>query len=81
MFKVVDQIWLNSEITSVVHKQNSFTIITKEGKIEFSFIKGVLILNTNYMGDIMFQLDMREIYDFDDKGRVYNLYKDVRFGE
>jgi predicted glycogen debranching enzyme len=77
MFKVVDQIWLNSEITSVVHKQNSFTIITKEGKIEFSFIKGVLILNTNYMGDIMFQLDMREIYDFDDKGRVYNLYKEL----
>ena len=77
MFKSIDTIWINNEIKSIVNNDcNSYKLFTDKGTIEYEFIKGVLVLNINYTGDITFQLDMRDIYDFDDKGRVYNIYKE-----
>ena len=68
MFKSIDCIWINSEIKSIVNNDcNSYKLFTDKGTIEYKFVKGVLILDINYTGDITFQLDMRDIYDFDDK--------------
>jgi predicted glycogen debranching enzyme len=77
MFKSIDCIWINSEIKSIVNTDcNSYKLTTDKGTIEYKFVKGVLILDIDYTGDITFQLDMRDIYDFDDKGRVYNMYNE-----
>ena len=76
LFKTIDFIRLDSEITEIENKFDYIKLKTKKGKIKFSFNKGVLLLDTDYNGEITFSLDMREMYDFDDKGRIYHINKE-----
>ncbi len=51
-------------------------MISKKGVIKFRFFKNVLFMDCDYKGELLFTLDVRDIYDFDEKGRIYNITKD-----
>jgi predicted glycogen debranching enzyme len=39
------------------------------------FAKNILCIDLDYRGELIFTLDVRDIYDFDDKGRIYSQKK------
>ena len=47
--------------------------MTDKGIIKYSFVNNALILEVDVKGEITVTLDMREIHDFDDKGRIYEI--------
>ncbi|MFH2021412.1 MAG: amylo-alpha-1,6-glucosidase [archaeon] len=76
MFKSLDNISICAEIKSVTNKFGSYLIETEKGNLEFSFENQVLRIVGDFEGDIIFTLDMREIFDYDDKGRYYEIYEE-----
>jgi hypothetical protein len=76
LYKTVDNIYIDKDPTELI---NNFTNIERRSSevIEnFVIAKNGLIYNvSSYHGLINIDLDFRGIYDSDDKGRIYKIYK------
>ncbi len=73
LFKTIEEISFNKEDKALVNNFTNVKRFTDNGQIEYSFMNNALIIKTNVKGKITITLDMREIHDFDDKGRIYNI--------
>jgi glycogen debranching enzyme len=73
LIKAIDDICFEVIDTSFEHGLSSFTRHTKTGYIKYFFWDGCLIVEPSIKGRVSFTLDIREIYDFDDKGRIYSV--------
>lgn len=76
LFKVIDHIQIDSEIKTIINNFNNYEIKTDKGNIKFSFDNKVLILDLDYKGKLIFSLDMREVYEYDQDGRVYEFERE-----
>lgn len=72
LFKTIDFINIQ-EITSINYNGDHIEVVSKRGIIRFRFSKNVLFMDCDYKGELLFTLDVRDIYDFEDKGRIYNI--------
>jgi glycogen debranching enzyme len=77
MYKTIENIYLSKEPTEV---ENKFSHIIKrydESEEKFYFTSEALIYEvSNYLGGINIDLDFREMYDFDENGRIYTIKKE-----
>ena len=73
LFKTIDEIKFNIECEEIINNFSSIERTDKNNKIKYSFSKDALFIEADYKGEIIFTLDMRETYDFDDKGRIYKI--------
>lgn len=77
LYKLIDAIILEGkqEISQV--NTTSAKIKTTKGnlKITFKDNKKIELLSESYSGNIIIDLDSREINDYDDQGRIYNVKK------
>ncbi len=74
LFKTIDAVNFNAEDKAIINRFNSYERLTDKGAVRYFFVRNSLVMETEIKGDIDFTLDMRELYDFDDKGRIYNIY-------
>lgn len=76
LFKSVENIYLDSPVEIV---ENHFhSVLRKSSKAQERFVlKGNSILYEvmNYEGFVNVDLDCRELYDYSDQGRIYQVYK------
>lgn len=72
----------NISISNQLGKDNE-VLLNRFDKVErhlgnnifrYFFNNDSFILDLNFKGECLITLDMREIYDFDDEGRIYNIY-------
>jgi glycogen debranching enzyme len=77
-YKTIEDIRLNAEAT--VLKNNFFSTERhyKGGAEEsFSLFNNSMIYSVwNYTGELTLELDFRHIFDFDDKGRIYSVFRE-----
>ncbi|MBU0666648.1 MAG: amylo-alpha-1,6-glucosidase [Nanoarchaeota archaeon] len=76
LFKVVENIYLEKEVTVLEnHFSNIKRLSGDSSETFFLTSKALLYEVDNYEGFINLELDFRNIYDFDDKGRIYDVTK------
>lgn len=78
LFKALDHIQLSAEITKLTNYLTHVEVVTDKGTLLFKFDKGVLQIESDYEGDMVFTLDMREVYEYDDQGRVFEFERENR---
>ena len=76
LFKVIDHILIDSEIKSIINNFDNYEVKTDKGSIKISFENNVLLLDMDYSGKLIFSLDMREVYEYDEHGRVYEFERE-----
>ncbi len=74
LFKTIDDINFNCEDKVILNKLNNVERHTNKGILKYYFLNDSFVIETDVKGEINFNLDMREIYEFDDKGRIYDIY-------
>jgi len=77
-YKTIEDIRLNAEVTAL--KNNFFGAERHyKGGAEDSFAlfnNSMIYSVQNYTGELKLELDFRHIFDFDDKGRIYSVFKE-----
>jgi glycogen debranching enzyme len=73
LYKVIDFISIGSEIKTMTNRFDWIELETASGIVKFSLSQDMLKLSCDYKGEITLTLDMREVYDFDDHGRIYEI--------
>ncbi|MBI5392934.1 hypothetical protein HZA96_03615 [Candidatus Woesearchaeota archaeon] len=77
MYKVIESLQLDDVPAQIIN--NFFCITRRYGKASEQFTQfynnAFLYSVQNYTGDILLTLDTREIYDYDDQGRIYSINK------
>ncbi|NTV23949.1 MAG: hypothetical protein HGA85_06295 [Nanoarchaeota archaeon] len=76
MFKTLDTIKVNHTPYELVNRQSEIIERSKSGTASYALGKDGLKLVTDVKGEITLTVDMREIYDFGDAGRIYNIFED-----
>jgi glycogen debranching enzyme len=76
LFKVIDHIQIDSEIKTITNFFTHIELKTDKGSIGIKFENDVLHLDLDYDGELTFTLDMRESYEHEDKGRVYEFERE-----
>ncbi|MCM2325495.1 MAG: hypothetical protein NDI94_03465 [Candidatus Woesearchaeota archaeon] len=72
LFKTIDSINIDG-MKKIIHHMDRIEVVCEKGTLAFSFENNTLIIDCDYSGNLIFTLDMREIYDYDDKGRIYSV--------
>src|SRR3989338_9429398 len=75
LFKTIENIDYG-KVLSVTNKISSVIMETDLGDIESYFWENSFVIQGKLNGDIILTLDMRHIYDFDDQGRIYSIFKE-----
>ncbi|MGV8140815.1 MAG: amylo-alpha-1,6-glucosidase [Candidatus Woesearchaeota archaeon] len=76
MYKSIDNIYIDKSPTEIINDYISTERISNDSSEKFKLVKNGMIYEVDsYNGDIHLDLDFREIFDTDDKGRIYNLFK------
>jgi glycogen debranching enzyme len=73
LFKTVDSIKIDAEDKAIINCFSHYERQTDKGLIKYALKKNGLLLDINTKAEILLSLDMREIFDFDDKGRIYSI--------
>lgn len=80
LYKTIENLTLEYSPTILINHLDYIKRGTQGAK-EIFYLAGELLVYevSNYQGYIQCYLDFREIYDFDDKGRIYEIYKDKEY--
>jgi hypothetical protein len=74
MYKSIDNIYLDKEMTSLEYGFSYAIRNYSHSKEKFELSPTCLIYDVkNYTGDIFLDLDFREMFNYDDKGREYDI--------
>ncbi|MFA6088717.1 MAG: amylo-alpha-1,6-glucosidase [Candidatus Woesearchaeota archaeon] len=79
LVKTIDSFIINKELTEIKNNFSNVERIYGDTIERFSFIgnsNSLVYEIEKYKGELTLQLDFREMYDLDDKGREYNIKKD-----
>ncbi len=76
LFKTIDEIKLEGNDKLIVNKFSQFERLTDKGAIKYYFSDDCLVLDSSVKGDFVFSLDIRDMYDFSDSGRIYNVFEE-----
>jgi hypothetical protein len=76
MYKSIDNIYLSKNVTQIINNFTNIQRISFDTTETFTLVKNGLIYDVDsYSEYIYLDLDFREIFDTDDKGRIYTIYK------
>jgi glycogen debranching enzyme len=76
MYKSIDNIYIEKTVTEIVNNYTSIDRISCDSSERFTLTKNGLIYEVDsYNGDIHLDLDFREIFDTDDTGRIYHIFR------
>ncbi|MEM3374599.1 MAG: amylo-alpha-1,6-glucosidase [Candidatus Woesearchaeota archaeon] len=64
----------NSNEEVFLNRFDKFECHLNSNIFRYFFVNNSFVLETEFKGNCLITLDMREIYDFDDQGRIYNIY-------
>jgi predicted glycogen debranching enzyme len=76
LFKTIDEIRLECKDKALINKFGHYERLTDKGIIKYYFFKDSLIIESSAKGEFVFSFDMRDIYDFNDAGRIYNILEE-----
>ena len=78
LFKTIEDIKINKEMTAIKNSLSTVQRLYKDGTEEFfNLFNNSLVYSVhNYTGELVLELDFREIFNFDDKGRIYSIKKE-----
>lgn len=78
LYKTIEDIKLDKEMTAIKNNLSTVQRLYKDGAEEFfNLFNNSLVYSVhNYYGELILELDFREIFNFDDKGRIYNITKE-----
>ncbi|MCX7766953.1 MAG: hypothetical protein N2246_09660, partial [Candidatus Sumerlaeia bacterium] len=80
LYKTIENLALENSPTILINHLDYIKRGTQGAKEFFYFAGEILIYEVNnYSGFLHCHLDFREIYDFDDRGRIYEIYKDDEY--
>ncbi|HYD03445.1 MAG TPA: amylo-alpha-1,6-glucosidase [Alphaproteobacteria bacterium] len=76
LYKSIDNIYLSKAVTEIVNNYSNTERLSSDTVERFTLAKNGLIYEVDsYNEFIHLDLDFREIFNPDDKGRIYNIYK------
>jgi len=79
-FKTIDAIRIERNLTSIKNKYfEAFRKYDNATEKFFLAEQGLCYEIVNYSGPCYLDLDFRDIYDYDDKGRIYTVFTDGKF--
>ena len=78
LYKTIEDIKLDKEMTSIKNGLSSVERLYKDDTVEsFNLFNNSLVYSVhNYTGELVLELDFREIFNYDDKGRIYSITKE-----
>lgn len=78
LYKTIEDIKLNKEMTAIKNTLSSVQRLYNDDAAEcFNLFNNSLVYSVhNYHGELVLELDFREIFNFDDKGRIYSITKE-----
>jgi len=78
LYKTIEDIRVNREMTSIKNSLSTVQRLYKDDVVEsFNLFNNSLVYSVhNYHGDLVLELDFREMFNFDDKGRIYSIIKE-----
>jgi len=81
LYKTIEDIRLNKEMTAIKNNLVNAQRLYKEATEEsFNLFNNSMVYSvSNYVGDIVIELDFRQMFDFDDKGRIYTITNEDDF--
>ncbi len=76
LYKSIDNIYLNKTVTQIVNNFTQISRLSSDTTETFTLVKNGLIYEVDsYSEYIYLDLDFREIFDTNDVGRIYSIYK------
>jgi glycogen debranching enzyme len=76
LYKSIDNIYLHKTVSEVINNFTNMERVSSDTVERFTLVKNGLMYEVNsYNEYIYLDLDFREMFDTDDKGRVYSVYK------
>jgi glycogen debranching enzyme len=76
MYKSIDNIYIDKTPTEIINGYINIERFSYDSSERFTLAKNGLIYEVDsYNGDVHIDLDFREIFDTDDQGRIYNIYR------
>lgn len=73
MFKTIECIRFSGKDIRLINMPGKFVRETEKGSMSYFLSGNSLVIDADINGTVSFDVDMRNIYDFDDRGRIYNI--------
>lgn len=76
MYKSIDNIYINKTVTEIINNFTNIERYSSDTVEKFTLAKNGLIYEVDsYSEYVYLDLDFREMFDTNDQGRIYNIYK------
>ncbi len=73
LFKTIDLIKVNKDVLEVSNNFNNVSQKYDTGTVKYFFNEGSFVIEADIKGELTIVLDMREIFDYSDVGRIYEI--------